>query len=470
MKNRNQRAIVASELVFLASIAIFATACSRPFEFSQRQNMTTPSPRIESLFEKTKSVCFGRFIVDVPLNASIVYGPAEVVYETGYLAGQASSIARRIDEHLVEVEKDRRFISDVAKMPAFGTIAVGTVPGHRLVVGSSDGVGYNVVSFIPVGPDLYIQRANWVSTDSDELKETIDELNMVAGYFVPRADGEVPSDDGMCIEGGFIPLPLSHERISIGVRLQEFPDVHFSVMAHKNQNRIPEASDLETLLERAERVAKMQGLGATYANITTFRRGPRQLREWEGYEILARKPVFKNDTDAHEFRFRSVGAINDPLRPELDVQLDTGVRKNQKAALRPSITDEEAVALWDKLIGTIRVRKPQDATSVKPAKVPLGALVPSGQPCSHTGLWHCIDRHVGDGKPVHLAEGELMPLAVVTVPPTFWQKLRGEQPTHRHSVTWQLAAYDDATAPDAQASSTNDLTPSLPSHEEKNDA
>jgi hypothetical protein len=57
-----------------------------------------------------------------------------------------------------------------------------------------------------------------------------------------------------------------------------------------------------------------------------------------------------------------MGAVNDPLQPELDIRFYSGMKDNSRASVNPSITDEEALALWDKLITTIRVRQPSDAT------------------------------------------------------------------------------------------------------------
>lgn len=177
--------------------------------------------------------------------------------------------------------------------------------------------------------------------------------------------------------------------------------MHFSVEAHKNQDFIPEASDLETLLVRAEKNAKIAGLGIHYARIKTFRRGPRELGVWKGYEILARKPPFKKDTDAHEFRFRSVGAVNDAYHPELDVQLDSGVRGNRKAAIQPSITDEEAIALWDRLIKSIRIRARADnkTKSNTTSSVPISSVKSRPSRCrSHVIAGSSICQLDGDGQ------------------------------------------------------------------------
>ena len=168
-------------------------------------------------------------------------------------------------------------------------------------------------------------------------------------------------------------MALEYERVRIGVRLKEFPDVHLSVDVHKNGNKLEQSARLELLLKEGEEMAKAQGHGDAYARIKTFRRGARQLGPWKGFEMVALKPAYKDDTDAHEFYFHSLVAVHDPLQPQLDVRLDSGVKNNKTARTKPSLSDEEALALWDKLIGTIRVRQTGDAKPSNAAP-PQGAI------------------------------------------------------------------------------------------------
>jgi hypothetical protein len=46
----------------------------------------------------------------------------------------------------------------------------------------------------------------------------------------------------------------------------------------------------------------------------------------------------------------------------LDLALHSGVDENTQGAKMPSISDEEAIALWDRLIGSIRERPTVPAT------------------------------------------------------------------------------------------------------------
>ena len=305
--------------------------------------MNPASSRVHALFEKSKTICFGRFVIQVPASAIIVFGPAEVEAPIAFYKGEALKLGDHMAQRLVRVEEEREFLrpSDMGNLPLFGKIIDGAIPGHKIVFGSKDRIGYTIYSYIPVGNDLFIQHLNSILPEYDRIAT----FNRVASHLMPRSEDDVPPGPGTCIEGGFVPLEQKYERVTIGIRLKEFPDVHLSLDVHKNQKYLAETGRLELMREQAKEAAEERGLGMVYARIKMLRHEQRQLGEWKGVEILTRTPAHENNTEAHEFRYESLGAVNDSLRPHLDIRLDSGVVDNRKASAKPSITDEEAMAI-----------------------------------------------------------------------------------------------------------------------------
>lgn len=439
--------------------------------------MTSLSPRLQSLFEKTKTVCFGRFVIEIPVTATLVFGPAEVGPEISYLPGEGAQVARHVGEDLVAVETSRTFFDkeDEAFLPLFGKVVDGIVAGQKITFDSKNRVGYYINSYVPVGNDLFVLFFGNVMHQNYD----VDDFNVVASHLRLRADDEIPSEPGTCIAGGFLPMPLEYERVRIGVRFKEFPDVHLSIDVHKNRDTLEHAASLELTLKEGEALAKAQGHGAAFARIKTFRRGPRQLGPWKGSEMLARKPAYNDDTEAHEFHFHSLGALHDPLQPQIDVRLDSGVKNNKTARIKPSVTDEEAVALWDKLIETIRVRQTGDAkpSNATPVKVPLGKLTATGDLCMQQGWWQCVEgESIEGGRRRHFTEGESMPHAILHGEPNLWQKMTGDRPRHTLATVWKLVDYDaEPAAPSPVADESSSLAalapmPSLPDADATKDA
>ncbi len=392
-------------------------------------------------------------MLEIPATATLVFGPAEIGPSISYLPGKSGEIARFVADDLVAVESSREFLDkeDSARLPLFGKVIDGIVPGQKITFDSKNGVGYYINSYVPIGNDLFVLFFSNVMQEKYDVRD----FNGVASNLRLRGEYEVPIEAGTCIHGGFLPLALEYERITVGVRLKEFPDVHLSIEAHKNQDRLDESASLELMLKEGEDLAKQQGHGAAYARIKTFRRGVRRLGPWQGFEIVARKPAYNDDTDAHEFGFQSLGAAHDPLLPRLDVRLDTGVKNNKTARTKPSLTDEEAVALWDRLIGTIRVRPTDDGKprNTDPAKVPLGKIVATGDMCTQQGWWQCVEGgNIEGGRRRYFAEGDSMPHAVLLGDPNLWQKITGERLRHSRETVWKLVDYDaEPAAPSPQA-------------------
>lgn len=434
----------------LAFTVLYLNVHGRTPDSLKRPNMSALSPRLQPLFAKTKTVCFGQFVVEIPASATVVFGQTEVDYPIQYFSGEGAKVGQRVAELLGEVEKDRRFLDkhDIAEFPLFGKVIDGAVEGQKLVFGSKDQAMYSIDSFIPVGNDLFVQHASGVISKDDSIKS----LNTAAKLLRLREENEVPTEPGACIEGGFVAWRPEFENISLGVRLKEFPDVHFSVQVSKNQDYLVESSALEPRLDRAEKNG-----GIWYSRVKFFRRGPRQLGNWNGFEALARKPAQEKSTESHEFAFISLGALRDSLQPKLDIKLDTGVKDDQTASVKPSLTDEEAVALWDKLITSIRVRPTGDSakhSSASPPRTPLGEFVDTGSACPQAGWWQCSDHgEVVGGRRRHFLADEPMPHAVLMGKPSAWQKLTGQRPTHQIATTWQLMEYDAVamTSPAAEA-------------------
>lgn len=432
-------------LFIIVLVFLIAQHFISPSSF-KRPSMLALSPRLATIFAHTKTVCFGNFLIDVPATATVVYGPTSANSEIWYHAGEAHKLDALIAERLKEVEKERRYLwkeDEIAsKDSLFGKVIDGAVPGQKLVFGSKDGVTYYIDSFIPIGRDLFTQWTKGARS-LQEVQQLIDILNDNAKHLRPRAEDEIPTENGLCVEGGFVNFQPDYQGAAVGIRLAEIPDVHFSIDTTKNQDSVADADDLDQRLARAKNDGGLQ-----YLLIKIFRHGARQIGEWSGTEILARKPALEKSSEAHEFLFFSPGEKNDPLRPYWDIRLDTGVKGNRTAGIKPGVSDEEAIALWDKLMSSIRLRptnSPQASTAIPPT-TPLGALLSTGNICPQTGWWQCNEGgEVAGGKRQLLKQGEAAPHAFILGEPSMLQKLQGKRPSYKAVTVWTLVEYATPT-------------------------
>lgn len=310
--------------------------------------------------------------MDVPASATVVHGYAEIPWKIKRLAGESGKMESWISKSLREIHEGDAYASQALKAAVdspYGKVLAGAAPGQRLVFGADQGSGifYKIESFMVLGQDLFIQEAQARTPEqirenggAGSVGDVVAELNDVALKLRLRADGEVPNEVGVCVDGAFLPKALgaSGENFALGIRLKEFPDVHFSVSTRvSNAGSQEEAiGDMKRRHKDAQRFALQSGHGAWYARIKFLRRGEREFNGGQGYEILARKPAQNGGAENHQFVFEGAGEVGNELRPAFSIEMDTGADYQEAARVLPSLTDKEALALWDKFLSSIRVR------------------------------------------------------------------------------------------------------------------
>ena len=410
--------------------------------------MASLDARVQSLFGVTKIVCFGRFVIELPSTAQVVWGNTDVPLGVWVEKGQAKELSTRIGEVESHWKSEIRFPRTQGLTLYLETVD-GGFPGVRHVVSQQDASSKGLLrisSFFALGDDLVGLSALPLAR---EKQETIDELDDMARRLRSRGETEIPSDSGVCIDGAFlvdapnVDLKNATEHVQVGFRLQEFPDVHLSL------HLLPSTEtkwSLDYQLNISEERARKAGEPEPFEELKIFRRAKREIHDWKtGYEILTRTPDEAGVHAYHDFWMKFTGMPGDPLRPFADIRLQTGVGENSAGAVKPSLTDEEAIALWDKLTSSIRVRPTgHTKTSQLPKpKAPLGELHVTGHRCPQAGWWECNDDlNLAQPSGIWLEEGQLMPKALIWAQPNLWDRLKGQRPVGWTPAVWRLAGYE----------------------------
>jgi hypothetical protein len=146
--------------------------------------------------------------------------------------------------------------------------------------------------------------------------------------------------------------------VNIGIVIPSLPDVSFSVSSNKNAYGDYSPEEFEkiqrpklSLLARIKEAQDDQGIH--YPSRTVLREGKRNVQHWRGEESLIRR---KDGT--HDFEWALVGTPRDIANPsEFSAQMFTKVEHNTVGAAKSaSLSDDEAVALWDKLLSSLKFR------------------------------------------------------------------------------------------------------------------
>ena len=148
------------------------------------------------------------------------------------------------------------------------------------------------------------------------------------------------------------------EMVSAGIYLPSLPDVTFSVGSNKDAYADYKKAEFEqmkrdelSLLSRIKNAQKAQGV--LYPKRDVLREGQRDVQHWKGEESLILRP-----DGTHDFEWAFVGTPTDVANPsEFHAVMFTKVAHNMVgAAKKASVSDDEAVALWDKLLSGLKFR------------------------------------------------------------------------------------------------------------------
>jgi hypothetical protein len=444
-------------LASLAAVTLPLAACDHNPRQWKTPNMTALTPRLQPLFEKTKTVCFGRFMINVPASATIVWGETDVPLGVNVYPNGIDEV-RALTQKFIDELKSKKAIY-LKNIPLLISVDDVRQPEGQIVIGYD---GFEAIGELKINGYFRLNN-DGVVIDARPLIEdkdgTISDIKSMARRLRQRAENEVPTEPGNCIENAFLPDSPDDEKnhpgelLSIGFRLKEFPDVHLSINVGPSNPHNPEGDSLKAQWKRIKEDPATPEEQKLLANIKYFRESPRQIHDWKtGYEVLVRNPDEEGVHSYHDFQMKFTGVPHDPFKPYADIQFQTGVANNAAGATKPSLTDEEAITVWDKITGTIRVR-PTSAPPVKTAgtdpqpRHPLGELAATGRICPQTGLWEPSEPENTEGSlRRHITAGELMPHVVSRGEPSLWQKLKGERPSYRTATVWKLVGYEDAPA------------------------
>ncbi len=317
-----------------------------------------PAPQLNNLYARTKHMCFGRYAVELPAETEQIMGFQDIdagfdLFPKSQFAGVGQLLNARWKKEQDESAGGAEKSSEILEGPVAGSQYFwffGDSFERKKGVIRLDGAA-------PVGSFLYLFEglaSPYEKIAPEDLFQRMTDL--MRGM---RAwDGKsVPREPGVCIEGAFIHEPTYRfqEIMSSGFAFPSMPDVHFSVMSNKNAS-IKGANGIGLLasVRLAQRDAGVLGLLGGYP-YTFLRRGKRTLHGlWEGEEVLSRS----TRDQALRFEWQLVGQSGNVARPaHLDISLSTRVRNNRVGAARTSaISEEQAVALWDRLLEGVKFR------------------------------------------------------------------------------------------------------------------
>lgn len=311
---------------------------------------------LEILFSKTKILCFGRYAITVPIEAELISGGVSFPSKIEIIKGGILEKNKKIKEDIENI----KYQNNTAEIAYNG---IGPIE-------NSWQIQYYDGKFSKEDGNLYfktyIEKGDLIFT----LGGSIPKGGTVASAAARQATrakslrlrdiNEIPDEPGYCLVGGFMRDNSydGQEMVNAGLYFPSYPDVTFSITSNKNAYGDFPPAEFEkkmrpelSLLARIQQAKDQQG--KNYPARTLLREGKRDVQHWHGEESLIRR------TDGvHDFEWTLVGTPKNIANPSvLEASMFTKVQHNLVGAAKTaSLTDEEAIALWDKLLSGLKFR------------------------------------------------------------------------------------------------------------------
>jgi hypothetical protein len=429
-----------AQLIIAACLILACVALTRKVQAAYlNHQVKTMTAEMKDL--KMKPMCVGRFLIDIPADAEVSYrgamssGWSIATYDNETDEQFASRVETK--ETQLAGEKNERGMPNLesthqvdkngmhGKIHVFGREWIRGLPNEPL----SENI--RIEAMIRVQKHSFNLTIKY--SDDNDLKK----LAELVTQFRSREENEIPIEAGYCFDGGFITEPITAkqtERTTMFVGLNGHPDVSIAL------DMTAGITTAEPLLERHERVSAENEYRSRFH---TFRAGTRTLNGQAGDELLERVHEF-NGNYGHKFMWEAVhNKIDNVFTPDMSFELSTG-HGQPGTTVDSSLTDAEALALWDKMLSSLRIRPVVAAKPVAaaPPQVPLGTLADSGMDCPASGWWRCVDALANDG--MHwFGHGHILPRIALRQQLSLLERLKGTPTVISQRVAWEFVRHDD---------------------------
>lgn len=430
-----------ARLIIAACLILICIALTRKVQAAfLNYQVTTMTAEMKDL--KMKPMCVGRFLIDLPADA-------EVSYRGAMIAGWSIATYEETDEQFAARIKKKEAQLSSEKNEHGGTSLEST---HQV---NKNGVHGTIHVFarewirgLPTEPLLEsvrveamirVQEHSFNLTREFGNDGYLNRLAELATQFRSREENEIPTEAGFCFDGGFITEPLKveqSERTTMFVGLNGHPDVSIAL------NMIAGITTPRTLLQRD---ADAPTINKHRSRFHTFRRGARPFNGEPGEEILDRVHEF-NGNYGHSFNWELIHNKTDSVfTPLMSFELSTG-HGQPGTTVDSSLTDAHALALWDKMLSSLRVRPvvPAKPVAVAAAQAAPGTQVDSGMACPASGWWRCIDALAQDSTR-WFQRGQILPQETLRQQPSLLERLKGTPAITSLPAVWELVRHDDGT-------------------------
>jgi hypothetical protein len=391
-------------------------------------------------FSAKSTFCMGRFLIDVPLGSKLSGGNYK--YDFVKIESVKAMSHEDFEKEAVGYESQLRSLKN--KKTQQSMLLQSVSPERNTKIFASWKVDVSTAQ-ISINGFRWIDNHRYLLHDDvggSKQEFGMSRMREALSRLRSRNDTDIPAEPGYCFAGGFVAnTEWENEEASLDIDIAGHPDAFLSVWiyplaSHKHD---------KPLLERVGGAAQFLGNLAT--SIHVLRKGDRKLGTYEGQEYLASAPN-SGGMRGHAFVWETQGDGTLDT-PAIKIELTTGHQDSKGNPQKTTLTDKEAMKMWDDILNSFRLRPTGDAVKTsdiapEPSpRLPLGELVATGRTCPQTGWWQVSEAgEIEGGARQYFRAGDTMPQVTTLGEPSLWEKLKGARPSYRTATVWKLVDYD----------------------------
>jgi hypothetical protein len=337
---------------------------------------------VAQMMAKKKTVCVGRYLVDVPAQAEVSFSGAIINgFSVATFEETDTEFRKRVAAREAEIKAHGPATNGSGGMVEAQDLDIPGITGRTLIYGHNRGYWFENGRRID---DEWLAVQIHARTDGLSVSlsaKTADQASIASAQALlsrlqVRGNDGVPAAQGFCISRAVFvdPLPVhKSEQLLMQLRLPGHSDFGFTLASIAGGT--PETSLLT-------RVAKAEaGTSAiVLLRMNKLREGKRSINGIEGEEVLVRVREF-DFTNTYGFSWDASGANGDLLRPYLSLELQTGMSDLPgRKTIDTSLHEDALLTLWDSIASSIRLRGQELQRSVPASDAARSTTVAATDP------------------------------------------------------------------------------------------
>jgi hypothetical protein len=316
--------------------------------------------------EKMRTICVGRYLVDVPEHAQVsLSGEMIAGFTIDTVEETEAAFHARMAAREGEISARGEYGPGDGGLVAARDLNLPGAVGRSFIYGCSRGylmAGDRRIDMESVSVEVHAHIGGVTFTLAAKGTEEASarEAEALLVQLRVRGEDDIPPAPGFCVHRGVFvePLPAhTNEHIAFHLGVPGHPDMSLALSS------IAGGTNDEGLVARVA-ATDAKSTADELLRVTKLRSGTRSIHGIDGEEVLERVREL-NFTTGYGFMWEAAGVPNDLSQPSLMLDMETGTSPRPGGNPVDSTLHEDAVlALWDSISSSIRLRRP-DARPVQ---------------------------------------------------------------------------------------------------------